>query len=98
MTTSSRTQSAIKKHVLSGAEGSKIENQHGGFSMIENTERCLSCERTSEQVPLLRLKYVEHEHWICPQCLPILIHKPERLPAVAGAWTQNKVEHHTPDE
>jgi hypothetical protein len=61
--------------------------------MSEAFKQCLNCERSSEQVPLLRLQYLQKEHWICPQCLPILIHKPERLPAVAGAWTQNKVEH-----
>ena len=61
--------------------------------MSEKNECCLNCERTGELVPLLRLVYKQNVHWICPQCLPILIHKPERLPAVAGAWTETKVEH-----
>ncbi len=61
--------------------------------MSDEQERCLNCERTSEQIPLLRLKYASQDHWICPQCLPILIHKPQRIAAVAGAWTQTPVAH-----
>ncbi len=57
---------------------------------MDSSERCLNCKRTSEQVPLIQLHYTGREHWICPQCLPILIHKPERLPAIAGAWTADK--------
>jgi hypothetical protein len=56
--------------------------------MNSNSERCLSCDRTSEQIPLLRLEYAGSEYWICPRCLPVLIHKPERLAAVAGEWTR----------
>lgn len=56
--------------------------------MIESRAECLNCKRSSEQVPLIRLQYTGSEHWICPQCLPILIHKPERLAAVAGDWTK----------
>ncbi|UCC86735.1 MAG: hypothetical protein JSV81_18065 [Anaerolineales bacterium] len=40
---------------------------------------CLYCERGSEQVPLLTLRYQEGETWICPQHLPILIHNPAKL-------------------
>ena len=61
--------------------------------MPDNTEQCLNCNRTSDQVPLLRLKYTGNENWICPQCLPILIHHPERIPAVKGAWINTEVEH-----
>jgi hypothetical protein len=44
-------------------------------------------------VPLLRLNYSNREYWICPQCLPILIHQPEKLPALNGAWIDNPIEH-----
>lgn len=60
--------------------------------MNDNPERCLNCERTSDQVPLLRLKYTGKENWICPQCLPVLIHKPQKIAAVAGEWTKQAVE------
>jgi hypothetical protein len=40
---------------------------------------CLNCG-TSEMVrPLLSLRFQENEINICPQCMPILIHKPEQL-------------------
>lgn len=40
---------------------------------------CLVCERNSDEVPLIALRYREGEVWICPQHLPILIHKPGQL-------------------
>ena len=61
--------------------------------MSNNAEICINCKRTSVQVPLLRLKYMGQEHWICPQCLPIMIHKPERITDLAGEWTKNPVKH-----
>lgn len=61
--------------------------------MNKHTEQCLNCHRASDQVPLVGLRYAGQEHWICPQCLPILIHKPERMTAVAGEWTKNPIEH-----
>ena len=41
--------------------------------------QCVYCERDSDQVPLVALRYQEAEMWICPQHLPILIHKPAQL-------------------
>lgn len=46
------------------------------------TPRCLVCDQTSEQVPLIAVSYQERELWICPQHLPILIHKPGKLASV----------------
>ncbi|MCK4897542.1 MAG: hypothetical protein KAS38_02100 [Anaerolineales bacterium] len=40
---------------------------------------CLYCEKDSLQVPLLAIQYQGRELWICPQHLPILIHKPAQL-------------------
>lgn len=57
--------------------------------MEDGKGQCLSCGRPSDRVPLLRVVYRDQEQWICPQCLPILIHKPERLPSVAGEWTKS---------
>jgi len=47
--------------------------------MIHGRPICLYCERDSDQVPLLALKYQDVDFWICPQHLPILIHKPAQL-------------------
>jgi len=40
---------------------------------------CLNCEKTEERVPLLPMLYKGEEFHICPQCLPVLIHKPGTL-------------------
>ena len=47
--------------------------------MSESTAICVHCQRSSEQVPLLQLEFNGEIKWICPQHLPILIHKPELL-------------------
>lgn len=40
---------------------------------------CLNCARTEEKIPLFDLQYQGKAFYICPQCLPLLIHKPEKL-------------------
>lgn len=47
--------------------------------MTENTPRCLVCQETSHEIPLLKLEYQEQEYYICPQHFPILIHQPQKL-------------------
>jgi hypothetical protein len=42
-------------------------------------ESCVYCNRTSEQIPLLLVRSQGQDYWICPQHLPVLIHKPEQL-------------------
>ncbi|MBI5304619.1 MAG: hypothetical protein HY868_20970 [Chloroflexi bacterium] len=56
--------------------------------MSQDSVRCLHCGRTSGEVPLLSLHYADKQFWICPQGLPLLIHKPQQLPLLAGAWTE----------
>jgi hypothetical protein len=40
---------------------------------------CVYCGRSKDEVPLLKLTYRDQESWICPQHLPILIHKPQTM-------------------
>ena len=47
--------------------------------MKPDQNKCLYCQQTSLAVPLILLEYQEQKMWICPQHLPILIHKPEQL-------------------
>ena len=47
--------------------------------MESSLPKCLVCERTSDQTPLLILRYRDSDLWICAQHLPILIHKPNEL-------------------
>jgi hypothetical protein len=46
----------------------------------KNAERrCVACQRTADQVPLIALQYGQSCFWICPQHLPLLIHDPQQL-------------------
>jgi hypothetical protein len=57
-------------------------------------DRCLNCNRTEEQVPLLVLQFRGEAIHICPQCLPLLIHKPEKLAdKLPGMETVKPAEH-----
>ena len=52
------------------------------------TYECLNCGRSEDVIPLAALRYQGQEAWICSQCLPMLIHQPERLAGkLAGADT-----------
>ena len=50
--------------------------------MTEQTPHCLYCNAGEEQIPLIALRYQAKEYWICPQHLPILIHKPQQLAGI----------------
>ncbi len=43
------------------------------------THACLNCARPETQIPLVALRYQGQQAWICSQCLPQLIHEPQRL-------------------
>ena len=47
--------------------------------MPDQQSVCLYCERTSDDVPLITILYRGSQVFICPQHLPILIHKPAQL-------------------
>ncbi len=42
-------------------------------------KHCLNCGRSSNEIPLLSLEYRGQSYQVCPQCLPVLIHKPQTL-------------------
>ncbi len=54
--------------------------------MNEQNKVCLNCDRTDQQIPLLHLTFKNETKYICPQCMPVLIHKihtlAEKLPGV----------------
>ena len=54
--------------------------------MTEQIKTCLNCNRTDGQVPLMHLTFKGETKYICPQCLPVLIHKihliADKLPGV----------------
>ena len=42
---------------------------------------CLNCGSSETERPLIALRFQGKEFYICPQCLPMLIHKPYQLAA-----------------
>ncbi|NLX08603.1 MAG: hypothetical protein GXY36_03015 [Chloroflexi bacterium] len=64
--------------------------------MSEQTPpRCLVCEQDSRRVPLIQFVYQDGTYWICPQHLPILIHRPAQLAGkLPGAENLGEAEHH----
>jgi hypothetical protein len=44
-----------------------------------NEKICINCNRTDKQIPLLTFVFNGEEKYICPQCMPIMIHKTHTL-------------------
>lgn len=42
-------------------------------------EVCVHCDRSEEEIPILRFRFMGEERSICSSCLPILLHRPGRL-------------------
>jgi len=40
---------------------------------------CISCEKSEAEAPILRLRFKGEDAAICSSCLPVLIHRPEKL-------------------
>jgi hypothetical protein len=47
--------------------------------MPSSPATCLNCGRSENDFPVLVLRLAGHETHICPQCLPALIHHPDRI-------------------
>jgi hypothetical protein len=48
------------------------------------SSECFYCKISEHEVPLIRLTFRGESLFICPQHLPILIHKPEQLADILG--------------
>jgi hypothetical protein len=57
---------------------------------------CLNCGSSEMDRPLITMKFQNNELYICPQCLPVLIHKPYQLAEKLPNFTPP--ETHTPDD
>ena len=42
-------------------------------------KKCLVCQATENQIPLIQLHYQGRNLYICPQHMPVLIHNPDKL-------------------
>jgi hypothetical protein len=49
------------------------------MSSSKSELHCLNCEQSERETPLLHLHFNGDEKWICSQCLPTLIHAPQKL-------------------
>jgi len=45
----------------------------------ESINICISCSRDENIVPLVSITFAKNPTWICTQCLPTLIHDPQKL-------------------
>ena len=45
----------------------------------DHSLQCVNCGRTEAEIPVLHFQFKGQAHDICTNCLPILLHKPERL-------------------
>ena len=43
------------------------------------SQKCLNCGKSEKEIPLINLTYSGKPSWICPQCLPVLIHHIDQL-------------------
>ena len=55
---------------------------------VNETCHCLSCDRTEKETPLITLRLAGSQTWICPQCLPVLIHHADQLEDKLAALCQ----------
>ena len=62
--------------------------------MVKEKMQCVHCERTVEQVPLIPMHTRDGQAYICPQCMPVLIHRPQQLAdKLSGAAALTPHEH-----
>ena len=45
----------------------------------ETLNTCINCSRDENIVPLVSITFAKNSTWICTQCLPTLIHDPQKL-------------------
>lgn len=45
----------------------------------EQKLQCVNCGRSVQEVPLVPVLHKNGQAYICPQCMPVLIHQPHRL-------------------
>lgn len=63
--------------------------------MSESNPKCVFCERSNQEVPLIPMDYKDEQYWICPSHLPLAIHKPQALVGkLPGAENLSAGEHH----
>lgn len=44
-----------------------------------DTQNCFNCNTSETDSPLISIRFAERPMWICPQCMPVLIHDTAKL-------------------
>ncbi len=48
--------------------------------MSENdTAKCLNCDASEQEIPLVSVRFAGRQVWFCSNCMPVLIHRGEEL-------------------
>jgi hypothetical protein len=56
---------------------------------------CLNCNASENEIPLVHLLYAGKKAFICSSCLPVLIHRPQKLTGkLDGAENISPAQHH----
>lgn len=40
-------------------------------------KKCFNCQSSEQEVPVVSLKYKGKDLWVCPRCIPSMIHEPQ---------------------
>lgn len=64
---------------------------------MSDVNMCLNCDKTEDEVPILRVNFKGGEIGICVSCLPILIHKPHQLSGRLEGAEEIKPSSHSHD-
>lgn len=44
-------------------------------------KKCFNCQASEQDSPVVNLRYRGKELWICPRCIPNMIHEPQIVQA-----------------
>ncbi len=56
---------------------------------------CFNCDQSENEAPLVVLQYRGDTMYVCPECLPVLIHRPDKLAGkLPGAEDIRPAPHH----
>ena len=59
--------------------GTSLDKDNWTMKEEKTFYHCLNCDRSEAEIPLVSLRYDGSQNWVCTQCLPTLIHQPQRL-------------------
>ena len=40
-------------------------------------KKCFNCKTPESEVPVVNMRYKNKELWVCPRCIPSMIHEPQ---------------------